>query len=69
MSELHVNGPAELFGLRPGDVITEFNGYPVKTPHEFNRRIRSAKPGGKTPVTFYRGNAQKKIEVVIGRRW
>ncbi|MGH9846127.1 MAG: PDZ domain-containing protein [Blastocatellia bacterium] len=69
VSELHLNGPAELFGLRPGDVITEFNGHPVKTPNEFNRRIRSVKPGGKAPVTFYRGNTQQKIEVVMGRRW
>jgi PDZ domain-containing secreted protein len=69
VSELHVNGPAELFGLRPGDVITEFNGHPVKTPNEFNRRIRAVKPGSKAPVTFHRGNTQQKIEVVLGRRW
>jgi PDZ domain-containing secreted protein len=69
VSELHVNGPAELFGLRAGDVITEFNGYPVKTPNEFNRRIRSVKPRSKVSVTFYRGNSEQKVEVVIGRRW
>lgn len=69
VNELHVNGPAELFGLRPGDLITEFNGYPVKTPNEFNRRIRATRPGGKVPVTFYRGGAEQKIEVIIGRRW
>jgi S1-C subfamily serine protease len=69
VTELHINGPAELFGLRQGDVITEFNGYPVKTPNEFNRRIRAIKPGSKVPVTLYRGNAQQKIEVIIGHRW
>src|SRR5215510_7041462 len=67
--ELHVNGPAELFGLRPGDVITEFNGHPVKTPSEFNRHIRAAKPGSKVVVTLYRGAAEQKIEVIIGHRW
>jgi S1-C subfamily serine protease len=55
--------------LRAGDVITEFNGYPVKTPNEFNRRIRSVKPRSKVSVTFYRGNSEQKVEVVIGRRW
>jgi membrane-associated protease RseP (regulator of RpoE activity) len=69
VNELHINGPAELFGLRPGDVITEFNGFPVKTPNEFNRRIRAVKPRSKVPVTFYRGNSEQKVEVIIGHRW
>jgi serine protease Do len=69
VNELHVNGPAELFGLRPGDVITEFDGLPVKTPNEFNRRIRAVKPSSKVKLTFYRGNTEQKIEVIIGHRW
>jgi S1-C subfamily serine protease len=69
VKELHVNSPAELFGLRPGDIITEFNGHPVKTPNEFNRHIRAAKPGGKVAITFYRGNAEQKIELILGHRW
>lgn len=69
VSELHINGPAELFGLRPGDVITEFNGLPVKTPNEFNRHIRAVKPGSKVIVTFYRGNTAQKVEVIMGHRW
>jgi membrane-associated protease RseP (regulator of RpoE activity) len=67
--ELHINSPAELFGLRPGDVIIEFDGHPVKTPGEFNRRIRATRPGGKVVVTFYRGATEQKIEVIIGHRW
>src|SRR5262245_2022533 len=67
--ELHINGPAELFGLRPGDVITEFNGRPVKTPNEFNRHIRAVRPGSKVALTFYRGATEQKIEVIIGHRW
>lgn len=69
VKELHINGPAELFGLRPGDVITEFNGHPVKTPNEFNRHIRAVKPGSKVVVTLYRGNTEQKIEVIMGHRW
>lgn len=69
VSELHINGPAELFGLRPGDVITEFNGRPVKTPNEFNRHIRAVKPRSKVLLTFYRGNAEQKVEVIMGHRW
>jgi S1-C subfamily serine protease len=69
VKELHINSPAELFGLRPGDVITEFNGHPVKTPNEFNRHIRATKPGGKVAITFYRSNTEQKIEMILGHRW
>ncbi len=69
VNELHANGPAELFGLRSGDVITEFNGFPVKTPNEFNRRIRAVKPNSKVPLTFYHGNSEQKIDVILGHRW
>jgi len=65
---LHSNGPAKIYGLRPGDVITEFNGHPVKTPNEFNRHIRAVRPGSKVVVTFYRGVAEQKIEVIMGHR-
>lgn len=67
--ELHLNGPAELFGFRSGDVITEFDGHPVKTPNEFNRHIRAVRPGAKAAVTFYRGAVEQKVEVIMGRRW
>lgn len=69
INETHLNSPAALFGLRPGDVITEFDGHPVKTPNEFNRRIRTVKPRSKVLVTFYRGNTEQKVEVIIGQRW
>jgi len=68
VKELHINGPAKLYGLRPGDIITEFNGHPVKTPSEFNRHIRAVKPGSKVVVTFYRGVTEQKIEVIMGHR-
>src|SRR5262245_37044805 len=68
VKELHINGPAKRSGLRPGDVITEFNGHSVKTPNEFNRHIRAVKPGSKVAVTFYRGVTEQKIEMIMGHR-
>jgi S1-C subfamily serine protease len=69
VKEVHVNSPAELFGLRTGDIITTFNGHPVKTPNEFNRHIRAAKPGSKVIMTFYRNNTDQKVELILGHRW
>jgi len=66
---MNENSPADLAGLHAGDVITEFNGYPVRTPGEFNRRIRITKPRSKATVTFYRGNTKQTAEMVLGYRW
>jgi hypothetical protein len=68
VKELHIKSPAKLSGLRPGDIITEFNGHPVKTPNEFNRHIRAVKPGAKVAMTFSRGVAEQKIDVTMGQR-
>jgi S1-C subfamily serine protease len=62
------NSPADLAGLRAGDVITEYNGYPVRTAGEFNRRIRATKPRTKATVTFYRGNTKQTVEMILGYR-
>lgn len=62
------NGPADLAGIRAGDLITEFNGVAVRTTGEFNRLIRAAKPRSKVTVTFYRGNVQQKVELTLGYR-
>lgn len=60
------NGPAAIGGLREGDVITEFNGFKVRTADELKRRVRLSKPRSKVVVTFYRGNTEQKVELVIG---
>ncbi len=65
---LNDNSPADLGGMREGDVITEFNGVKVRTPEEFNRRVRLTKPRSKVIVTFYRGNEEQKAELIIGYR-
>ncbi len=62
------NGPADLAGLQRGDIITEFNGYPVRTHNEFLRRIHATKPRIKVLVKFYRDNTEQTAEVLMGHR-
>jgi hypothetical protein len=62
------NGPADLAGIRAGDLITEFNGVAVRTTGEFNRLIRAAKPRNKVTVTLYRGKLEQKIDLILGYR-
>ncbi len=68
IQELYNNASAELFGLQVGDVIFEFNGQAVRTPNEFNRRIRAAKPRSRVVVKYYRGSAEQTVELILGHR-
>jgi len=60
------NSPADLAGLEQGDVITEFDKHPVRTPEELSRRIRAATPRSKVLIKFYRGATEQTAEVLIG---
>lgn len=66
INEVEDNSPADLGGLREGDVITDINGNKVRTPEDFNRRIRLTKPRSKVTITYFRGNTEQKTEMVIG---
>ena len=61
------NGPAELFGLQVGDIITSFNGVPIRTGEELLSRVRRAIPKTQVEVTVIRGGETLKIPVTIGR--
>jgi membrane-associated protease RseP (regulator of RpoE activity) len=60
------NGPSDLAGLVKGDIITEFDGHPVKTAEEFTRRIRATKPRTRVMVKFFRGPAEQSVEMIVG---
>jgi len=68
IQNLQENSPADLGGLREGDVITEFNSYKVRTPEELNRRIRLTKPRTKVPITYYHGITEQKTELILGHQ-
>jgi putative serine protease PepD len=58
-------GPAEKAGLRPGDVITNFDGKPVTRPEELIALIRSHAPGDKVKITYQRGGKQTTVELTL----
>ncbi|MCI0338467.1 MAG: PDZ domain-containing protein [Acidobacteria bacterium] len=62
------NGPAYLFGLQAGDIITEFDGHPIRTRDELYRRIRAGRPRSKILVKFYRGNTEQTVEIILGHQ-
>ena len=62
------SSPAAAAGMRPGDVITDFNGERVRTQEAFLGELRTVKPGQKITVNVQRGEGSEELSVTIGRR-
>lgn len=60
-------GPAELAGMKDGDMLTHVNGYPTATYDELLLRIGSALAGSKVKVTLVRAGRERDVEVTLGK--
>ena len=65
VAEVTSRSPAEKAGLKSGDVITEFNGKPVKDSRHLKLQVADLAPGTKVPVKIMRDGEQKSLEVVL----
>ncbi len=65
LGSIRRNSPAEIAGLRNGDIVIEFNGVPVRTRQEFESRIVRSTPGSTVNVVAIRGNERLVIPVKI----
>ena len=61
------NRPADIAGIRNGDIVIEFNGAPIRTAPDLIRRINQASPGGLVKVVIMRGTERLEIPVKMGR--
>jgi hypothetical protein len=62
------NGPADLSGLKKGDVVTEFGGKPIRTAGDLRLRIYEAVPGSTVQVVVMRDGQMLEIPVKMGRQ-
>jgi putative serine protease PepD len=53
-------GPADRAGIKPGDVITQFNQRPVTSPDELIVAIRAQSPGDTVTLTIRRGGKSEQ---------
>jgi len=57
--------PAEKAGLRDGDIITEFNGKPVKDGRHLKLQVAQTAPGTTVPVKILRDGKSKTVEATV----
>ncbi|HEX8721432.1 MAG TPA: PDZ domain-containing protein [Pyrinomonadaceae bacterium] len=67
LGDIDRNGPADLAGLRKGDIVIKFGDYLIRTPGDLRYRISEALPGSTVPVLVVRGPEQVTVPVKVGR--
>jgi len=60
--------PADMAGLKEGDVIIKFGDMPIRTPDELLSRVRRAIPYSTVTVELMRGTEKLEIPVKIGKQ-
>ena len=57
--------PADMAGVKQGDIVIEFDGIPIRTEDEFLMRVRRALPYSTVKVVVMRGEGDVKEKVEI----
>jgi serine protease Do len=60
-------GPAEMLGLREGDLIVAFDGERVEYPEQLARWVAITRPGAKVELIWVRDDTPRTGHVVLGR--
>jgi membrane-associated protease RseP (regulator of RpoE activity) len=59
--------PADMAGIKEGDIVIEFDGVPIRTSEELLSRIRRALPYSTIKVVVLRGEERIEIPLKIGK--
>jgi serine protease Do len=62
------SGPAAKGGVKPEDVITEFDGKKIMTVQDLRLSVANTPPGRKVPVKLIRQGAEKTVEILVAER-
>jgi Do/DeqQ family serine protease len=68
VADVMKDSPAEGAGLKAGDVIVEFNGAPVKSVTELQKRVAAVEPGRAAPLVVIRDKVATPLSVKIGEQ-
>jgi serine protease Do len=61
-------GPAAKAGLRPEDVVIEFDGKKVLNNQDFRMAVANTMPGRKTSVKIVRQGQERELQIVLAER-
>ena len=62
------NGPADIAGLKEGDIVVGLDGKPIRTAGDLRYRVGAATPGSVVNIDIVRDGQQTTIPVKMGRQ-
>jgi membrane-associated protease RseP (regulator of RpoE activity) len=68
LTGVRASSPADVAGLKAGDVIVELGGKSVKDLYEYSDALYSHKPGDKVSIVVLRDGQRVTVSVTLGRR-
>lgn len=67
LNSVESSRPADLAGIKEGDIVIEFDGVPIRTPEELHARVRRALPYSTVNVVLMREGQKMEIPVKMGK--
>jgi PDZ domain-containing protein len=68
LESIEQSRPADLAGVKEGDIVIQFGDTPIRTPQEFYSRVLRALPYSTVTVVVMRGSERLEIPVKLGKR-
>jgi serine protease DegQ len=66
--QVETPSPAAEAGIRPGDIITNFNGRDTATAEDLIAALRGTEPGDRVQLAVLRGDKTQQITVTVAER-
>jgi len=67
INEVVPDSPAAKAGLKPGDILIEFEGRPMEGPGDLQRAVGLTSPDRTAKVKVWRDHGEKTVEVRVGQ--
>ncbi|HMA23339.1 MAG TPA: M28 family peptidase [Gemmatimonadaceae bacterium] len=68
LTGVRAGSPADVGGLKAGDIIVEFGGKPVKDLFEYSNALYAHKPGDDVAIVVLRGGQRLTLQVKLAKR-
>jgi S1-C subfamily serine protease len=68
LGDISSNLPADIAGVKEGDIVVSFDGTPIRTPGELLARVKRAQPYSTIKLGIIRGAEKLEIPVKMGKR-
>jgi Zn-dependent M28 family amino/carboxypeptidase len=68
LTGVRAGSPADVGGLKPGDIIVEFDGKEVKDLYSYSDALYARKPGDSVKIAYLRDGKRNETTVTLGKR-